>query len=75
MPREKKLNPGAFIGIGVCFMGAGIALSASLRESGAAGSGVGLLGLGVIFLILGLAQKRKLDSGESASDEDDRPPA
>jgi len=76
MPEAKqKMNPGAFLGVGVCFMGAGVVFLAALRESGGAGVGAGLIGLGVIFMILGAAQKRKLESGKSAGAEDDRPPA
>lgn len=56
-------------------MGAGIALSASLGEGGPGGVGVGLLGLGVVFLVLGLTQKKKVESGKLGDDEDERPHA
>ncbi len=78
MPGKKReVNPGAMIALGICFMGAGVAISAALRESGAAGvgSGAGLIGLGVVFLAVGAGAKRKAESGEAGSDEDERPPA
>ena len=73
MPVTKRpKNPVAFIAVGVCFMGAGVALSAAL-ESGGSVVGIGVIGVGVAFLIVGAAQKRKLQSSESAGDEQDRP--
>jgi hypothetical protein len=71
--KNRQKNAIAFIAIGVCFMGAGVALSAALHSRGAPVVGVGLIGVGVAFLIIGVTQKRKLDSGESAGDEEDRP--
>ena len=65
--REKK--PTAFIAIGVCFMSAGVALSIALHSRGASGAGSGLIGVGVMFLIIGAARKRKLESDESAGEE------
>jgi hypothetical protein len=71
--KNREKNPIAFIAIGVCFMGAGVALSAALHAKGASAVGIGLIGVGVAFLIIGVTQKRKLESGESAGDEEDRP--
>ena len=67
--RKGPINPTALIGVGVCFMGAGVALSAALHAEGASGVGTGLIGLGVIFLALGVARKRKLES-DGEGDED-----
>ena len=73
--RNREVNPTAFIGIGVCFMGAGVALSAALTRNGAGGVGIGLIGVGVVFLIIGLARKREVESGQTPGEDDDRPPA
>ena len=73
MEKRRKTDPRTFIGIGVCFMGAGIALSAALRGSGSVGVGPGLLGLGVICTLTGVAQKRKLESSQEPNHEDDPP--
>lgn len=70
---DQKLNPEAFIGIGVCFMGAGIAITAALRDS-VVGAGMGLFGLGVVFLILGITKRKQAKARESGGD-DGRPPA
>ncbi|MFN2297772.1 MAG: hypothetical protein ACK2UB_02910 [Anaerolineales bacterium] len=60
MDNEKqKPNPIAFIAIGVCFMGAGVALGAALHSSGGSGVGIGLTGIGVVFLIVGAIQSGK----------------
>jgi hypothetical protein len=71
--KNREKNPIAFIAIGVCFIGAGVALSAALHSRGGSVVGIGLIGVGVTFLIIGVTQKRKLESGESAGDEEDRP--
>jgi hypothetical protein len=57
--KNRKTNPRAFLAVGVCFMGAGVALGASLYSRGGYGVGIGLLGIGVVFLIIGAAQLRK----------------
>jgi len=76
MPFEKtKRNPRAFIAIGVCFMGAGVALNIALHAHGAGGAGIGLIGVGVMFLVIGAAQRRKLDSSRTTREDDDRGPA
>jgi tellurite resistance protein TehA-like permease len=60
MPKNnQKPNPTAFIAIGICFMGAGVALSAALSSRGAPVIGIGLIGVGVMFLLIGVSQKRK----------------
>ena len=71
--KDGRKNPTAFIAIGVCFMGAGVALSAALHSSGGSAVGIGLIGVGVAFLIIGATQKRKLESGKSAGDQENRP--
>lgn len=70
---KEKLNPGAFIGSGVAFIGAGIALSVALMERTGPAVGIALIGLGVTFLILGLSQKKKLEAGESGEDDEQSP--
>ena len=70
---KQKMRPTAFIAIGVCFMGAGVAMSTALHSRGASGAGTGLIGIGVMFIIIGAVQRRKIRSGKSGGDEDDRP--
>jgi hypothetical protein len=61
---RRRSNPVAFIAIGVCYMGAGVALGAALRETSGFVIGVSLVGIGVVFLVLGVVRKRKMDKGE-----------
>jgi len=75
---KRQQNPAAFLAIGTCFLGAGVAigLPAMVAGNAIAGVGAGLMGLGAVFLITGLAQKRKAESAPGQDgDEDDRPPA
>jgi hypothetical protein len=72
---NQKMNPASLIAIGVCFMGAGVALSAALHSRGASGVGIGIIGVGVMFLLIGAAKKRKVGSGKSEGDEDNGPRA
>ena len=72
--KDREFDPAAFMGVGVCFMGSGAALTAALRESGAGAVGISLIGVGVVFAILGFAKKRELES-RRGEDDDDRPPA
>lgn len=75
MPGKKReVNPSAMIAVGICFMGAGTALTAALRGRGTPGAGVGLISLGVILLAIGAGAKRKAESGESGGDKECRPP-
>ena len=67
--KNNQVNPIAFIAIGICFMGAGVALTAALSTRGASGVGIGLIGVGVMFLLIGVAQKRRMDSGKREGDE------
>jgi hypothetical protein len=62
--RKAKVNPNAFIAIGVCYMGAGVTLGIALQSKGTFGSwiGLGLIGVGVVFLVMGALQKRKSNS-------------
>ena len=69
---KKRRNPGAFIAIGVCFMGAGVALNAALQEQGAVGAGTGLIGVGVVFLVIGAVQKRRSGLGGTVDEDDDQ---
>ena len=73
--RERETDPRAMLAVGVCFMGAGVALSLALRKSGSAPVGIGLISLGLIFFAIGAGAKRKAESRESGGDEDGRPPA
>ncbi len=76
MPRSSRNGDShAMLAVGICFMGAGVALSLALRESGSAPVGIGLIGLGLVFFAIGAGAKRKADSGESGGSDDDRPPA
>jgi hypothetical protein len=60
MDNEKhKTNPATFIALGVCFVGAGVALGAALHSRGGSGVGLGLIGVGVVFLIVGAIQSGK----------------
>ena len=67
-------SPTAFIWIGVCFMGSGATLNAALHRSGAGSIGISLIGVGVVFMILGFAKKRELESEKTEDHDDDRPP-
>ena len=73
--KARDFNPTAFIGVGVCFMGSGAVLTAALSQSGAGAVGISLIGLGVVFMILGFRRKRELESRDSEGDDDNRPPA
>ncbi|GEM_PF-5110185 len=67
--KKRRKNPVAFIAVGVCFMGAGVALSIAQHATDASGVGTGIIGLGVIFFIVGIARKRKVESGEPGVDD------
>jgi hypothetical protein len=54
---KKEPNYKAFIPIGITFMGAGVALMAAINP----GVGVGLIGVGVVFLIIGIKKTREED--------------
>lgn len=55
MINKKARNPKTMIAVGVCFIGAGVAISSSSNSSG----GYGLVSLGFIFIIIGLSNKKK----------------
>ena len=57
----KNKNPKALIGAGVAFIGAGVALNAAVNP----GVGMGLMGIGIVFLIIGIKQKREQDNIDS----------
>ena len=63
--KRRRSNPVAFIAIGVCYIGAGVALGAALQERGGFVIGVALVGIGVVFVVLGAVRKRKTDKGGS----------
>jgi hypothetical protein len=56
-------------------MGAGVAMSLALRESGSAPVGIGLIGLGLVFFAIGAGARRKEDADGSERHDDDQPPA
>lgn len=60
--KNNNINPIAFIAIGICFMGAGVTLGIALNSRGAFGIGIGLIGVGLMFLLIGVAQKQKMQS-------------
>lgn len=62
--KQKPTNPAAFIGAGVVFMSVGIALWAPAWGTGQPGAGPGVFSLGFIFLVFGLAQKRRAGRGD-----------
>jgi len=76
MPDTRRdVDPRAFIGVGVSFMGAGVALAAALSDSSGPAVGIALFAIGVVFFASGLARRRKLESVGKRSGDDDRPPA
>lgn len=62
--QNQKTNPVAFIAIGVCFMGAGVTMGVALQSRNGAGIGLALIGVGVMFLLIGAGQMRKKRSGK-----------
>lgn len=69
--RKREVNPQATMAIGVCFMGAGVAISLALSTRGVHGAGVGLIGMGVIFLAIGAGARRRAEQGEPQASDDD----
>ena len=67
--KSNNINPTAFIAIGICFMGAGVTLGITLNSEGVSGVGIGLIGVGVMFLLIGVAQKRKIQQRKIEDDE------
>jgi len=57
---KKEPNYKAFIPIGITFMGAGAALLAAVNP----GIGVALIGVGVVFLIIGIKKTRKEEANK-----------
>ena len=53
--KKQEPNYKAFIPIGITFMGAGVALSAAVNP----GIGVGLIGVGIVFIIIGIKKSRE----------------
>jgi hypothetical protein len=73
--KNREFNPAALMGVGVCLMGSGAALTAVLSGSRASAAGIILMGAGVVFSILGFAKKRELESRGGEGDDDNQPPA
>ena len=71
--RNNEPNPMALIAVGICFIGSGVAISAALHLRGGSGAGIGLIGMGVVFLVIGITRKRKLESEKSNEGRKARP--
>ena len=56
---NKEPNYKAFIPVGITFMGAGVALMAAVNP----GVGAGLIGVGLVFLIIGIKKKKEEERG------------
>jgi hypothetical protein len=57
--KKKKVNPTAFIAIGICYIGAGVALSAALETDSGPVIGIAITGIGIIFLVIGIVNRKK----------------
>lgn len=64
--KKRTTNPTAFIAIGICYIGAGIALGTALENDGASAIGISITAIGIIFLVLGIVNRQK---GTSAGDK------
>jgi len=73
--KDRPSDPRVLLSVGICFMGAGLALSFALRESGRAPVGIGLISLGLIFFAIGAGGIRSQKSDESSDDDGQRPHA
>ncbi|MBE0685977.1 MAG: hypothetical protein IH585_08250 [Anaerolineaceae bacterium] len=69
--KNRKANPNAFIAIGVCYMGAGVALSAALQSKGASAIGIALVGVGIAFIVIGIVNRQKGQSGQQKGEDRD----
>ena len=54
MINDKKKNPKALMALGITFLGSGVALSTAVNP----GVGMGLITLGIVFLAMGMKQKK-----------------
>ncbi len=57
--KKQKVNPTAFIAIGICYIGAGVALGAALESNSGPVIGIAITGIGIIFLVLGIVNRKK----------------
>ena len=73
--KDREFKPIALIGVGACYVGCGAALSAAFSESWAGAVVIGLVAVGLVFMILGLGKRRELQSGKTRGDDEDRQPA
>ena len=55
MAKKKEINYDVFIPIGITFMGAGVVFISSINS----GVGIGLLVLGIVYMIIGLTRRKK----------------
>ncbi len=64
--KKRRSNPTAFIAIGICYIGAGIALGVALENDGSTAIGISITAIGIIFVILGVVNRQK---GSSVGDK------
>ena len=62
--KKQTVNPTAFIAIGICYVGAGVALAAALPSRGGPAIGIALIGVGITFLVIGVVNRKNPQSGE-----------
>jgi hypothetical protein len=73
--KGREFNPYALIGVGACNMSCGAALSASSSWSGAGVVGIGLIAIGMVFMVIGFRKTREWKSRQTRGDNEDMPPA
>ncbi|MFC2095566.1 hypothetical protein ACFLSW_03920 [Candidatus Bipolaricaulota bacterium] len=75
MPSEsREANPMAFLTVGLCLVGAGVAMGVALMSRGAGSLGLVLIACGVCFVAIGFGKKRAAESSEAGGEESDLPP-
>ncbi len=67
--KKLKVNPTAFIAIGICYLGAGVALGAALKSEDASVIGIALVGVGIAFMVIGIVNRQKGQSGQQKGDD------
>ncbi|MBD3367164.1 MAG: hypothetical protein GF405_03175 [Candidatus Eisenbacteria bacterium] len=69
MSDDKRALPVVFIALGISFLGVGVAMSAALAQSGLPMAGMGMFGLGIVFIVLGVAKRREARRQNGDEDE------